>query len=231
VFRDHLEETREQQRMVEECLRAHNARPSRFENTGMRIGGANLEPSSGHSRIPPRSSPASRSRSSTSRSQPTNCFAASPSAQATPIRSPSRSRSRARSVPRRSASPAPGTRRSTPPSSGSRTRRVPRGSGTPDQGVPQHAVRSFQGRAAGCREVHHGCDQCIRGHIHRPIGLRVLAAAPHSGFVCAQLVDSFPVRLTHVDDARRSDQHGAFVGVEVLVPGWFALEHDELRFG
>jgi ferritin-like metal-binding protein YciE len=42
VFRDHLEETREQQRMVEERLRAHAARPSRFQNTGMRIGGANL---------------------------------------------------------------------------------------------------------------------------------------------------------------------------------------------
>src|SRR3954454_9288619 len=61
--------------------------------------------------------------------------------------------------------------------------------------------------------------------------------APRSGrrassrFVCAQLVDSSPVRLTDVDDARRSDQHGAFVGVEVLVPGWFALQHDELRFG
>jgi ferritin-like metal-binding protein YciE len=42
VFRDHLEETREQQRLVEERLRAHDARPSRFQNTGMRIGGLNI---------------------------------------------------------------------------------------------------------------------------------------------------------------------------------------------
>jgi ferritin-like metal-binding protein YciE len=42
VFRDHLDETREQQRLVEERLRAHDAKPSRFQSTGMRIGGANL---------------------------------------------------------------------------------------------------------------------------------------------------------------------------------------------
>jgi ferritin-like metal-binding protein YciE len=42
VFRDHLEETREQQRLVAERLRAHDARPSRFQNTGMRIGGLNI---------------------------------------------------------------------------------------------------------------------------------------------------------------------------------------------
>jgi ferritin-like metal-binding protein YciE len=42
VFRDHLEETREQQRLVDERLRAHDAKPSRFQNTGMRIGGLNL---------------------------------------------------------------------------------------------------------------------------------------------------------------------------------------------
>jgi ferritin-like metal-binding protein YciE len=42
VFRDHLEETREQQRSVEERLRAHDARPSRFQNTAMRIGGLNI---------------------------------------------------------------------------------------------------------------------------------------------------------------------------------------------
>jgi ferritin-like metal-binding protein YciE len=42
VFRDHLEETREQQRLVEERLRAHDAKPSRFQNTGMRIGGLNI---------------------------------------------------------------------------------------------------------------------------------------------------------------------------------------------
>lgn len=33
VFRDHLEETREQQRLVDERLRAHEARPSRFQST------------------------------------------------------------------------------------------------------------------------------------------------------------------------------------------------------
>jgi ferritin-like metal-binding protein YciE len=42
VFRDHLEETREHQRLVEERLRAHDARPSRFESTAMRIGGLNI---------------------------------------------------------------------------------------------------------------------------------------------------------------------------------------------
>src|SRR5829696_1346240 len=42
VFRDHLEETLEQRRLVEERLHAHDAKPSRFQNTGMRIGGLNI---------------------------------------------------------------------------------------------------------------------------------------------------------------------------------------------
>jgi ferritin-like metal-binding protein YciE len=42
VFRGHLEETREHQRLVEARLRAHDARPSRFQDTGMRIGGLNI---------------------------------------------------------------------------------------------------------------------------------------------------------------------------------------------
>ena len=42
AFRDHLEETREQRRLVEERLSAHEARPSRFQSTSLRIGGANL---------------------------------------------------------------------------------------------------------------------------------------------------------------------------------------------
>ena len=42
VFRHHLEETREHQRLVEERLRAHDSRPSRFQSTGLRLGGANL---------------------------------------------------------------------------------------------------------------------------------------------------------------------------------------------
>jgi ferritin-like metal-binding protein YciE len=42
VFRQHLEETREQRRLVEERLKAHDARPSRFQNTGLRIGGLNI---------------------------------------------------------------------------------------------------------------------------------------------------------------------------------------------
>jgi ferritin-like metal-binding protein YciE len=42
VFRDHLDETREQQRLVEGRLRALGASPSRFQNIGMRLGGANL---------------------------------------------------------------------------------------------------------------------------------------------------------------------------------------------
>jgi ferritin-like metal-binding protein YciE len=42
VFREHLEETREQQRLVDARLEAHGARPSRFQNTAMRIGGLNI---------------------------------------------------------------------------------------------------------------------------------------------------------------------------------------------
>ena len=42
VFREHLEETREHQRLVDERLRAQGASPSRFKSTGLRIGGVNL---------------------------------------------------------------------------------------------------------------------------------------------------------------------------------------------
>jgi ferritin-like metal-binding protein YciE len=42
IFREHLEETRAQQRLVEERLRAHEAKPSRFQSTAMRLGGLNL---------------------------------------------------------------------------------------------------------------------------------------------------------------------------------------------
>ena len=42
VFREHLEETREQRRLVEERLKAHEARPSRFQNTALRFGGLNI---------------------------------------------------------------------------------------------------------------------------------------------------------------------------------------------
>jgi|SRR5215211_2740183 len=42
VFRDHLEETRRQRQLVEERLRGHDARPSRFQDTAMRIGGLNI---------------------------------------------------------------------------------------------------------------------------------------------------------------------------------------------
>jgi ferritin-like metal-binding protein YciE len=42
VLRDHLGETREQQRLIEGRLRALDASPSRFQNIGMRLGGANL---------------------------------------------------------------------------------------------------------------------------------------------------------------------------------------------
>lgn len=42
VFRDHLEETREHQRLVEDRLHAHGGTPSRLQNAGMRIGGANI---------------------------------------------------------------------------------------------------------------------------------------------------------------------------------------------
>jgi ferritin-like metal-binding protein YciE len=42
VFRGHLDETREQQRLVEQRLQALGESPSRFQNIGMRLGGANL---------------------------------------------------------------------------------------------------------------------------------------------------------------------------------------------
>lgn len=42
VFRDHLEETREQRRLVEGRLAAYDAKPSRFQNTALRIGGLNI---------------------------------------------------------------------------------------------------------------------------------------------------------------------------------------------
>jgi ferritin-like metal-binding protein YciE len=42
VLRDHLEETRDHQRLVEERLRAHDSRPSRFQSTAMRVGGLNV---------------------------------------------------------------------------------------------------------------------------------------------------------------------------------------------
>ena len=42
VFREHLEETSVQRGLVEERLRSHDAGPSRFQSTGMRIGGLNI---------------------------------------------------------------------------------------------------------------------------------------------------------------------------------------------
>jgi len=42
VFRDHLDETRAQRQLVEERLRAHDAKPSRFQSAAMRFGGLNL---------------------------------------------------------------------------------------------------------------------------------------------------------------------------------------------
>jgi ferritin-like metal-binding protein YciE len=42
AFRDHLQETREQQRLIDERLRAHGSGPSRFQSTAMRIGGLNI---------------------------------------------------------------------------------------------------------------------------------------------------------------------------------------------
>jgi ferritin-like metal-binding protein YciE len=42
VFREHGVETGEQRRLVEERLRAHGAGPSRFQSTGLRIGGLNV---------------------------------------------------------------------------------------------------------------------------------------------------------------------------------------------
>lgn len=42
AMRGHLEQTHEHQELVERRLRAHGAGPSRFEATGMRIGGLNL---------------------------------------------------------------------------------------------------------------------------------------------------------------------------------------------
>ena len=42
IFREHVEETREHQRLVSERLRAHAAAPSLFQDTAMRIGGLNV---------------------------------------------------------------------------------------------------------------------------------------------------------------------------------------------
>ncbi len=42
VLRGHLEETREQQRLVDERLSAHGSGPSRLQSTGMRLGGLNI---------------------------------------------------------------------------------------------------------------------------------------------------------------------------------------------
>jgi ferritin-like metal-binding protein YciE len=42
VFQDHLEETREQRRLIEERLEAHDGKPSRFQNAGLRIGAINI---------------------------------------------------------------------------------------------------------------------------------------------------------------------------------------------
>ena len=42
VLREHLDETRGHQRLLEDRLRAHDAKPSRFQNTAFGIGGANL---------------------------------------------------------------------------------------------------------------------------------------------------------------------------------------------
>jgi ferritin-like metal-binding protein YciE len=42
VFRDHLHETHEHQRLVKERLRARGSGPARFQDTAMRLGGLNL---------------------------------------------------------------------------------------------------------------------------------------------------------------------------------------------
>jgi ferritin-like metal-binding protein YciE len=42
VLREHLDETHGHQRLLEDRLRAHDAKPSRFQNTALGIGGANL---------------------------------------------------------------------------------------------------------------------------------------------------------------------------------------------
>jgi ferritin-like metal-binding protein YciE len=42
MFREHLEQTREHQRLIDERLAAHDARPSRFQAGAMRIGALNM---------------------------------------------------------------------------------------------------------------------------------------------------------------------------------------------
>jgi ferritin-like metal-binding protein YciE len=42
LFREHLEQTREHQRLIEERLEAHSARPSRFQSGAMRVGALNI---------------------------------------------------------------------------------------------------------------------------------------------------------------------------------------------
>ena len=42
IFRAHLDETRHQQAVIEDRLRAHGSGPSRFQSTAMRVGGLNI---------------------------------------------------------------------------------------------------------------------------------------------------------------------------------------------
>ena len=42
IFREHLEQTREHQRLIDERLTAHSARPSRFQSGAMRVGALNI---------------------------------------------------------------------------------------------------------------------------------------------------------------------------------------------
>ena len=42
IFRAHLDETRHQQAVIEDRLRAHDSGPSRFQSTAMRVGGLNI---------------------------------------------------------------------------------------------------------------------------------------------------------------------------------------------
>jgi ferritin-like metal-binding protein YciE len=42
AFSDHLEETRDHQRLIDERLSAHDSGPSRLQNTALRVGGLNL---------------------------------------------------------------------------------------------------------------------------------------------------------------------------------------------
>jgi len=128
VFREHLQQTREHQRLVEERLGELDSGPSRFQSGMMRLGALNLGTFFRRSPTRRRSSPASPMPSRRWRSAPTSCSRARRGGRATRRRPRSRSGSCPRSAWPPSGSPARGMPPWTPRSRSraSRARRVRR---------------------------------------------------------------------------------------------------------